>query len=138
MSKKYIISKYTDDLIHEAQSLAERSMEKYAKKRGISLTRYFWKSDKKLAKRFINQARNASDLLKKYEYAVILDALEHPDCKKLESLGAKHLIVPACDEIKAKREKRVQEAPKIVEVDVNEKPRPQRGKKTLFSKLKDG
>lgn len=137
MSSNYIKSDYTDRLISEHASLSEKICVKFAKLKGITLGWKFWE-DKKWGKRFVAQAKHASVLLKEFEYSVIVEALNDRECRNLESLGARSWIVPICEEIKKKREAQLEEGPTLREVDVNEKPRPSVGKKTLFSKLNDG
>jgi hypothetical protein len=137
MSSKYIKSDYTDSLISPVQSLAEKICVKFAKLKGIDLPYKFWE-DKKWGKRFVAQAKHAATLLKDYDYEIIIAALNDRECRNLESLGARAWIVPVCEEIKKKRESHVEiNSPILIEVDINEKPRPSVGKKTLFSKLKD-
>lgn len=136
MSSNYIKSDYTDTLISETQSLAEKICVKRAKLKGITLGWKFW-TDPKWAKTFVAQAKNAATLLKEFEYEIIVEALKDRECRNLESLGAKAWIIPICKEIKEKKKPVEIKAPTLVDVDVNEKPRPSIGKKTTFSKLKD-
>lgn len=139
MGKAYIKSDYTEKLISETQSLAEKIVVKHAKSKGINLPWKFWDNPDyvKWGKKFIAQAKKASELLKKYKYEVIVEAINDKECRNIESLGALYKIIPVCDEIVKKRDALSKvEGPNIREVDVNEKPRPLVGKKTMFSKLK--
>ena len=136
-NESYIVSNYTNKLISETQSLAEKICVKYAKLKGIELEYKFWE-DRKWGKRFVAQAKHATTLLKEFDYEIIVAALNDRECRNLESLGARSWLVPVCEEIKKKRDSApIVEAPVLREVDVNEKPRPSIGKKTLFSKLRD-
>ncbi len=115
---------------------------------GGKLPTQFWKLDK-WAKYYRQQIPSANLLLKKFSASAIIRALSHWKAKKIYSLRAPSLI-PLCEqyeiELNKERDKLVDkladlgcisEESRINLCCDNNLPRPDFGKKTTLSKLKD-
>lgn len=110
-------SRYTDNLISDAQFLVEVVLERYAKKDKKELPFKFWRAE--LWKRqFGLQMIWANQLLKLYSFTAIYNALlKNPSGKKVYSLNAKWLdpIIKHEEDV-LKRQKASQQ--QIVEIAV--------------------
>jgi hypothetical protein len=141
-SKSRFLSRYTgsDEVyISDSQYLVETICERIASKDGLTLPNYFWKQPKWI-KVWGAQVKRASKLLKEYDVTIILEALKHWRLKKVYSLGLASAIMPVCEEIKKNRAAQavLKEVPTMpTDIDTNQGPRKQLGKRTKISKLRD-
>ena len=140
-------SKYGGGWISASQYLAEIMCAKEAASQKENLPDKFWNDDY-WNKKFRKQISHATDLLKEYSVEDVLEALRHPDLKRVYSLGLKSAIVPILKRIKARKSRQAQqensiikdkdENPVTVTVNILEGPRkPFSTKTSSLKKLRD-
>ena len=91
----------------------------------------------------MQQIKHANDLLAKYKIEHILQALDHPDCRQIYSLGLKSRILPLIDQYikQEQRQIKIQKEIKKVHqetIDVTQSPRkPYSARNNVLSKLRE-
>ena len=114
-------SRFGGGWISASQWLAENMCSRKARAESGELPPKFW-HDSYWEKQLKLQLKHANDLLKKYKVEAIVEALKHPDAKKIYSLGLKSVIVPLIEKSQKKIDI-VREPTKIDDVDITQKPR---------------
>jgi hypothetical protein len=131
-------SKYGGDWITPAQYLTEYLCEIIARQQKEELPDKFWQ-EVLWCKIYKTQIVLVNRLLKTYDVSVILQALKHPQCRRLQSFGAKWLLEPILKKLQKQfNAKTVSDSSIREKTPIDQAPRPATSnkKQSLFSQLK--
>lgn len=114
-------SKFTDELVSDAQALVDIVLERMFAKRGLKLTKKYWQREECL-RDYKLQLIYASSLLKLYSFQAIINALRSKQGLNIWSLNAKWLdpIIKIEQAKIDKKEKEITESIKNSPVKITE------------------